>query len=303
VDLFEDEGATLFYAPWRDDPRPLQGLFQGVFAFFGVAGFWRRRRHAANAGEGELAHFEFALWRQQVWRTLRELRARPELTDLGRRFLDGVGTTLEAWQSEPVAQHLVARADAVAADHRAGWRIHHLHPPENLVCSLADAWSARGQASGPDGGTLLRAAAPPSQLRTDPAARSLDTRAVLHRLWLADRDAFRRLERTSSLDREVAGATRADLAYVAGRHAAARELYLGDLTEDPDRPGAWVGLGLTLAAAGHRSAARTLLDQPHVARAVSRLVADRSGRPPAPVDLATWLGGTSATPGRPAATP
>jgi hypothetical protein len=114
---------------------------------------------------------------------------------------------------------------------------------------------------------------------------------VLNRLWLADRDAFRRLERSSSPDREVAGATPADLAYVAGRHATARELYLADLAEDPDQPDAWVGLGLTLAAAGHQPAARTLLDHPHVVRVVSRVVTERTGRPPAPVELAAWLGG------------
>jgi hypothetical protein len=295
VDLFEDECTDLFYAPWRNGPRPLRGLFQGVFAFFGVAGFWRRRRHAAIAGEAELAHFEFALWRQQAWRTLLKLRIRPELTDLGRRFLDGVGSALEAWQSEPVARHLVARADAAAADHRAGWRIRHLHPPKELVSSLAEAWSVIGRTSG-SGSAGVGVSPLHSQLRTDPSARWLDTRAVLNRLWLADRDAFRRLERSSSPHREVAGATRADLAYVSGRHTAARELYLADLADDPDRPDAWVGLGLTLASTGHRLAARALLDYPHVARAVSREVANSTERPPAPIELATWLGEMPAEP-------
>jgi HEXXH motif-containing protein len=43
-DLYEDDSRTLFYAPWRDDPRPLGGLLQGVYAFFGVTRFWRRQR-------------------------------------------------------------------------------------------------------------------------------------------------------------------------------------------------------------------------------------------------------------------
>src|SRR5581483_603165 len=35
-----DDGRR-YYAPWRDDPRPLGGLLQGAYAYFGVSGFWR----------------------------------------------------------------------------------------------------------------------------------------------------------------------------------------------------------------------------------------------------------------------
>ncbi|MGP4103012.1 HEXXH motif domain-containing protein, partial [Nonomuraea sp. KM90] len=49
-----------YYAPWREDPRPLPGLLHGAYAFLGVAGFWRRQREA----DGDLrAHAEFARWR------------------------------------------------------------------------------------------------------------------------------------------------------------------------------------------------------------------------------------------------
>jgi HEXXH motif-containing protein len=30
-------------APWRLDPRPVIGLLQGIYAYLGVTGFWRRR--------------------------------------------------------------------------------------------------------------------------------------------------------------------------------------------------------------------------------------------------------------------
>lgn len=39
---------ALFYAPWRDDPRPLGGLLQGIYAFLGVTRFWRAHRHMAD---------------------------------------------------------------------------------------------------------------------------------------------------------------------------------------------------------------------------------------------------------------
>ncbi|MFD7879472.1 HEXXH motif-containing putative peptide modification protein [Streptomyces sp. NPDC059766] len=36
-----EEGTELRYAPWRDDPRPVDGRFKGVCAFLAVVGFWR----------------------------------------------------------------------------------------------------------------------------------------------------------------------------------------------------------------------------------------------------------------------
>jgi uncharacterized protein len=39
-----DDGRR-YYAPWRDDPRPLGGLLHGVYAYLGVTEFWRRQRN------------------------------------------------------------------------------------------------------------------------------------------------------------------------------------------------------------------------------------------------------------------
>ncbi|MBG0564890.1 aKG-HExxH-type peptide beta-hydroxylase [Actinoplanes aureus] len=35
-----------YYALWRDDPCPLNGLLQGVYAFVGITDFWWVRRKA-----------------------------------------------------------------------------------------------------------------------------------------------------------------------------------------------------------------------------------------------------------------
>jgi uncharacterized protein len=52
LDLFElcDPVAAgrLFYAPWRDDPRPVEALLQGTYAHVGVTDYWRARRHRAE---------------------------------------------------------------------------------------------------------------------------------------------------------------------------------------------------------------------------------------------------------------
>ncbi|GAA3300168.1 hypothetical protein GCM10020295_40210 [Streptomyces cinereospinus] len=82
----------LFYAPWRDDPRPLEGLLQGIYAFFGVARFWRAHRRTADAAYVPLAHFEFALWRAQVWSVLTEAHGHRLLTPLGGTCWSGCGS-------------------------------------------------------------------------------------------------------------------------------------------------------------------------------------------------------------------
>lgn len=40
--LLHDDGATIHFSPWRQDPRPLKGLLNGVHAFVNVCEFYRR---------------------------------------------------------------------------------------------------------------------------------------------------------------------------------------------------------------------------------------------------------------------
>src|SRR5262249_52474723 len=51
-DLFDSADTRLFNAPWRDDPRPLEGLLQGTYAHIAVTDFWRARRNAAAGHVG-----------------------------------------------------------------------------------------------------------------------------------------------------------------------------------------------------------------------------------------------------------
>ena len=69
VGLYDLADDRLYYAPWRDDPRPLGGLLQGAYAFLGVADFWRVHRFV-SAGSNDFAHFEFARWRERLARVL-----------------------------------------------------------------------------------------------------------------------------------------------------------------------------------------------------------------------------------------
>lgn len=101
ADLHDPHDTRLFEAPWREDPRPLEGLLQGTYAHVGVTDFWRVRRFTAPDPE-ERAHAEeeFALWFRHTLRATRVLAASGSLTPLGLRFVEALRTTLEAWTSK-----------------------------------------------------------------------------------------------------------------------------------------------------------------------------------------------------------
>ncbi len=39
VMLTRPDDGRRYYAPWRDDPRPVSGLLQGAYAYLGISGF------------------------------------------------------------------------------------------------------------------------------------------------------------------------------------------------------------------------------------------------------------------------
>jgi HEXXH motif-containing protein len=110
-----------YYAPWRDDPRPLTGLLQGVYAYLGVAGFWRTQRRV-ETGENELrAHAEFARWRAAIAMATRTLLGSRRLTPAGQAFVSRMAQVADAWCAEPVPAAAEARARDEAAGHARRW--------------------------------------------------------------------------------------------------------------------------------------------------------------------------------------
>lgn len=282
VPLQDKEPDNHLYAPWRDDPRPLKGVLQGVYAFTGIVEFWRAFRKSAVGRAAELAHFEFALWRQQVCAVLPRLRELPELNAIGRRLIDGLTATASEWSTETVPTELNAAAAAAAADHHAMWRMHHMRPDPDTVARLASAWVA---------GQTPPVAYPDPTVEADTSARWLDTRAVLIRQRLTDPAGFSNLATgPTTPGRHVSGATTADLAYVGGDLERARELYLWELSARPNRVSAWSGLGLVLAASAPGRAAAMLQRWPELVLAVHRAAIALTDGPVCPITLANWVG-------------
>ena len=125
VTLIDDPGERRWYAPWREDPRPLGALLQGAYAHVGVAAFWRKQRYVDRGIAALQAHAEFARWRDETQHVITTLQTSGALTSDGAFFVEGMAARLEMWAAEPVPAAAVQRARAAAAEHRMAWRRRH----------------------------------------------------------------------------------------------------------------------------------------------------------------------------------
>jgi HEXXH motif-containing protein len=229
VPLQKPGADRLCYAPWRRDPRPLGGLLHGIYAFTGVAEFWRARWSRTQAPQ---AAFMAVQHREQVRAALTWLGAAPELTDLGTRFLAAATARLAACDDIPVADDVAAVIALLGAENRLAWRLRHLRPPEAPVAELVRRWHAGEPApEDVDGGVPE-----PDHRREVPSrlASLLTMRARDPRRFAASPHSARPGE----------------LELARGRHAEAADLFAARLRQNGDDDAAWTGL-LLAAHAGH----------------------------------------------------
>jgi len=270
VELWRPDPTERFYAPWRDDPRPVGGLFQGMYAHFGMALFWRT---LANPKD-QRSEFEYAYHRAVTWQVIEVLQHDSALTATGLRFVGAIADVLGPWQDEPISAAALHAAERTALDHYLGWRVRHVPPDPALVDALAECWVNDRPPTGP---SFDRDQEP----TITPDGDWSHARADLVRLVLTHDAA-----QLATLWRQVPGATDADLALVSGRTADAVQGYRAALAADPDSPAALVGLALALSADSTNRAARTLVRHPELVRAVRRRLATA----PTAEDLADWIG-------------
>lgn len=283
VPLYELRTGTRYYAPWRDDPRPLGGLLQGAYAFLGVTDFWRVHRGAVGAASADLASFEFARWREQTAWAVDELAGSAELTDAGRQVIEGLRATLRRWADEQVPEGIAAQARDSATDHRARWRVRNLRPASDAIGDLAARWR-RGEPAGtaPVGTEVVTGATP---------ARTETAQFRLWHLRMTSPERFAAVCAGAERYGEWADISDADIAYVRGDYDQAARAYLAAISSDPGRVSNWVGLGLARLRTGDTDAGLALLGRPEVLLAVHRVLTD-DGDSPAPEALARWLRAT-----------
>ena len=94
IDLFDPADPATLRVGWRPDPRPIEGVLQGVYAHAAVADIWRVR---AERDGTPLARQAFAKYHGWVTAAVDALRGTEALTPLGHRFVDRLGETMSAW--------------------------------------------------------------------------------------------------------------------------------------------------------------------------------------------------------------
>lgn len=122
IPLTMPDDGRLYYAPWRDDPRPISGLLQGAYAYLGVSGFWRQQRRPTAGAERLRADREFARWRESSAQVVETLTSSGRLTPAGAAFVKGMRETLKGWQKEPVSAHARALARRESELHLTRWQ-------------------------------------------------------------------------------------------------------------------------------------------------------------------------------------
>jgi len=121
VPLVRGDGNRLYYAPWRDDPRPLRSLFQGAYAYLGVTGFWRRLCRAGPPEQRLRAEVEFARRLRNTVEATGVLAESSALTDAGSSFIASMRERLSGWQDETVSAEAKAKASYLVGEHRTRW--------------------------------------------------------------------------------------------------------------------------------------------------------------------------------------
>ena len=294
-DESEEPDRESYYAPWRDDPRPLHGLFQGVFAFFGVVDFWRRLTLVAEGGMLRRAQFQLVYWRTQTLDAYTALRSSPRLTAKGLEFVQMMGDTTAAWTEHPVVPtDVTTLAQEAAAAHRVLWRLHHLRPDPAAVAELAEAWSpsSPGTAAQPVTVTVW----------PDPGVAPSNTYAALLCRAATDPATPHSWPASQGVPgSDETGVDPSDLARLLGSPAEACRVSVAQITRWPRWHESWVRLSLALRRANTAratedsgpdtsAAAEALTHRPELVQALLARISERTGSPPDPVLLAQWVG-------------
>jgi uncharacterized protein len=94
IDLFDRADSRRFAVPWRADRRPVEGVLHGTYAHLAVAELWRSRAPRLPAGP---ARQHFRMYRSWVEEGIEVLLNAGALTPAGKRFVNGMRETAEAW--------------------------------------------------------------------------------------------------------------------------------------------------------------------------------------------------------------
>ena len=126
VTLHHADARERYFAPWRPDPRPYDGLLQGAYSHLALADFFQRTARAAPSPlRREAAWAQHAHYQEQVRAALPALVGSGDLTPRGRRFVDRMVETCERLAEQPAPRDHTARATAYVRAARTLWARRH----------------------------------------------------------------------------------------------------------------------------------------------------------------------------------
>ena len=266
VPLHNGDSRARWYARWRDDPRPLNGLLQGAYAHLGVAGFWHEAMRSGDAALPSMAAEELVYWCDAVDEALDQLSSSGALTHAGTCFIAGMAGALAQLGSAPIPGAPRRRAVDRGICDRMTWRMRHLRPDPAVTDRYAHAWLDKSKpAVSPEMTAVTLCPGERGPLGST-------------RLLLARRT-------TRDGPEDDLGPTAADIDYAQGRHKQALADYKRALTHNPGDSGGWAGLALVLRDGNSRKAASFLADYPELVRAIALRVRVLSGSSADPVAL------------------
>ncbi|WP_369249136.1 HEXXH motif-containing putative peptide modification protein [Streptomyces sp. R41] len=115
-----------YFAPWRPDPRPYDGLLQGTYSHLALAEFFQRTALVTtHPAHRDAAWAQHARYREQVGAVLPTLVGSGDLTAQGRRFVDQMIAVYERLAEHPAPRGQTARAEAYIRAARALWTQRH----------------------------------------------------------------------------------------------------------------------------------------------------------------------------------
>lgn len=91
-----------YYSPWRDDPRPLDGILHGLFVFGNLSRFWLSVLKYAQPGTTaeQLARRRVGTLLYQLRYAYEELNTKAPLTEQGQTFMAVVGQWIKMLEAE-----------------------------------------------------------------------------------------------------------------------------------------------------------------------------------------------------------
>lgn len=121
--LHTADDAPRYWAPWRPDPRPFDGLFQGAYAHLALADFHQRvALSGAPPAVRDAAWADHCRCRQQVEAALPQLLCCSRLTGQGRTLVNAMAAHHTRLKEHPPPDGHLARATAYVETARTLWR-------------------------------------------------------------------------------------------------------------------------------------------------------------------------------------